>query len=267
LKSAARTSTKLSISSARSLFLLLLVPLALAEATNAQLPPGTCWEYRGTLGENTKIGMSLFGGGTELTGSYFYFRHQVDIPLTGSYSGARDITLIEKQSDGTPRATFTLHDVEHDPRFSSKVPLQGEILQGTWASSDGKKSLLVFLQMATNCPKPGDRWYPIAGDTDDQTVEQNAKAFYEAILHGNRTEAAKYVSYPCTYIRNGKRLSLKESAEFLQQYEQIFSPAFVAEIAKDVPHHMFSNWQGIMIADGAVWFDAQGKAKHLNNTK
>lgn len=253
--------------SATRLFFSIVAFLALAVAADAQLPSLTCGEYRGTLDENTKIGMSLYSNGTELTGSYFYFRHLVDIPLSGSYSGARDITLVEKQLNGTPHAIFTLHFAEHDPRYSSTEQLQGDVLQGIWASSDGSKGLPVSLQMEANCPKPGDRWYPIAGDTNDQTVEQNAKAFYDAVLHGNRADAAKYVSYPCTYVLNGKRLSSKDPAEFLKQYAQIFSPAFVAGIAKDVPHHMFSNWQGIMIADGDVWFDAQGKAKHFNNPK
>jgi len=58
---------------------------------------------------------------------------------------------------------------------------------------------------------------------------------------------------------------LKDPADFLEQDEQIFSPAFVAGIRQDAPHHLFSHWQGIMIAKGAVWFNEQGKAKHLNN--
>jgi hypothetical protein len=107
----------------------------------------------------------------------------------------------------------------------------------------------------------------ITGSVSDQTVEQNAGAFYDAVLRGNRAAAAKYASFPCTYFLNGKRLFFKNSAAFLEQYDHIFSPEFVAKIAADVPHHMSSNWQGIMIADGAVWFDEHGKAKHLNNPK
>ncbi len=67
------------------------------------------------------------------------------------------------------------------------------------------------------------------------------------------------------YFLGGKRVSIGNSAEFLKDYDQIFTAAFVAQIAKGIPHHMFANAQGIMLADGAVWFDAEGKAKHFNN--
>jgi hypothetical protein len=59
---------------------------------------------------------------------------------------------------------------------------------------------------------------------------------------------------------------VKNSAEFLKNYDTIFSKAFVAKIAGGVPHHMFANAQGIMIADGAVWFDENGKARNFNNS-
>jgi hypothetical protein len=119
--------------------------------------------------------------------------------------------------------------------------------------------------MRSDCPAPGTSRYAVAGATNDLPVEKNAKTFYNAVLSGNRAEAAKYVSFPCTYFLNGKRVTAKDSATFLKDYDQVFNAAFIAKISKDVPHHMFANAQGIMLADGAVWFNEQGKARNFNN--
>jgi len=235
--------------------------------TVAQLPSDTSGEYRGTLGAKTKIGVSPPSHGSQLTGRYPYFRHLADVSLSGSYTGTRDIALVEKQPDGTPQGTLTLRFADHDPPYTSGQPLQGEVRQGTWTSSDGTKSFPVSLQMLSNCPSPDASWCSVAGATDEKLVERNAKAFYEAVLCGNRSEAVKYVAFPCTYLLEGKRLSLKDASAFLEQYGRIFSPALGTQIAEDVPHHMFANARGIMIADQAVWLDANGKARNFNNQK
>ncbi len=230
-----------------------------------QLTSGSCGEYRGTLDDSTEIGMSIYSRDKTLQGSYFYKKHLADIPLQGSYDAPRDISLTETNSDGSPRGTFHLHFAEHDLRYSTDQVLQGEVLQGKWLSADGHKTHAVSLRMQSDCPGPGTSRYAVAGSTSDTLVEKNASAFYDAVLSGNRQEAVKYVSFPCAYFENGKRISIKDPGSFLKDYNRIFSPAFVAKIAKDVPHHMFANWQGVMIADGALWFDERGKAKNFNN--
>jgi hypothetical protein len=230
-----------------------------------QLASGSCKEYRGTLGEKTQIGMSLYAKDQSLQGSYFYKSHLTDIPLTGRHTAARDISLSEMDSANHPKGTFLLHFAESDPDFQTSTPLQAEVLQGKWVSADGKSSYPVYLQLEHDCATPGQTRYGIAGATSDALVEKNAQAFYNAVVAGNRTAAAKYVSYPATFFQGGKRVSIARPAEFLKDYDQLFTTAFVEQIAKAIPHHMFVNAQGIMLADGAVWFDAEGKAKHFNN--
>ncbi len=234
-------------------------------SVQAQLASGSCNEYRGTLGENIQIGMSLYAKAQTLQGSYFYKKHLTDIPLTGRYTAARDISLSEIDSANQPKGTFLLHFAESDSHFKTSTPLQAEVLQGKWVSADGKFSYPVYLQTEHDCAIPGQTRYAVAGATSDDLVEKNARAFYDAVMAGNPTVAVKYVSFPATFFQSGKRVSIGNSAEFLKDYDQIFTAAFMAQIAKGIPHHMFANAQGIMLADGAVWFDAEGKAKHFNN--
>jgi hypothetical protein len=231
---------------------------------HAQLKSGSCNEYRGTLGNNTQIGLSLYAQEQELQGSYFYKKHLEDIPLTGRYTSARDISLTE-DSGNKLRGSFSLHFAEHDSHFQTGEPLQAEVLRGKWVSADGKATYPVYLQLNHECATPGQSRYAVVGTTNDEIVEKNAQAFYKAVVAGNRSVAAGYVSYPATFFDKGRQKQIASSADFLKYYDQIFIPAFVAQIAKDLPHHMFVNSEGIMLADGKVWFDAEGKAKHFNN--
>jgi hypothetical protein len=250
----------------RRFFLLFGAALVTTAAARGQLRKDWCNVYSGTLGESTGIGMTLYASGTAIEGAYFYRKYLQDIPLQGAATSARDITLQEQDAAGTTKGTFHLHLAEHDPRFRSTEILQGEVLQGTWSGTDGAKTFPVALTVDHGCSKLGRREYEVAGANDDAPVEKNVQAFYSAVVAGKREEVAKYVSYPCTFFRDGKRSEINNPTEFLKNYDAIFTNEFEAKIANGVPHHMFANSQGIMIADGAVWFDAEGKARSFNNS-
>ena len=240
--------------------------LILAAVAHTQRKDDSCSVYSGTLGESTGIGMLLHSKSKALGGAYFYRKYLKDIALKGNSPGDRDMTLQETDASGRVKGTFHLHLAEHDPRYRSTEVLQGEVLKGTWTSADDAKTYPVSLKFDHECTKPGGREYEVAGAEDDALVERNAQAFYAATMQGKREEVANYVSYPCTFFRDGKRVSAKTAAEFLRHYDAIFTKAFVAKIAGGVPHHMFANYQGIMIGDGAVWFDENGKARNFNNS-
>jgi hypothetical protein len=242
-----------------------LVGFLIGTFAQAQLPSGSCSEYRGTLGSSTQIGMSLYAKDQVLEGSYFYRKYLTDIPLAGQYAAARDISLVEGASSGELHGTFSLHFAESDPQFKTAQTLQSEVLRGRWTSADGKTSFPVYLKIEHDCPPPGHLWYEVAGGRSEEAIEKNVQSFVGAIATGNREVAAKFVSYPCTFWQNREQISLRSSSEFLKYYDQIFTVKFKSEISKGIPHHMFANWQGIMLANGAVWFDSEGRAKHFNN--
>ena len=245
-------------------FLLRLsVMVLLSEPAFAQIKNGSCNEYRGTIAKDTEIGLTLYARDQSLAGSYFYKKDLKDIELSGKYTSARDISL--RDTDPNNQSQFQLHFAEYSPKFDSASPLEAEVLEGTWTSADGKTSYPVYLQLDHECVPAGTKRYGPAGASSDAVVEKNARAFYDAVVGQNPELAKSYVAYPATYFDGGKRKQISNSAEFLKLYEKIFTPSFVAEIAKGIPHHMFVNEQGIMIADGKVWFDADGKAKHFNN--
>ena len=124
----------------------------------------------------------------------------------------------------------------------------------------------MYLALGTIVPGASDgKRYQMAGATDDALVERNAQAFCAAVGKGDRKAAANHVTYPLAFSLNGKRARAANEQEFLSNYDRIFTAKFVDRIRGAIPHNMFANAQGIMIADGAVWFDEAGRVKALNN--
>ena len=94
-------------------------------------------------------------------------------------------------------------------------------------------------------------------------LEQNAQAFYFAVLKGHKQTAANHVSFPL-HMNSNRVKTVHNKTEFLRLYDQTFTKDYVACIEQGVPRHIWGNSEGWMIADGAVWFDEKGKVMTLN---
>jgi hypothetical protein len=245
-------------------------PIALAlfaGSACAQLAPDQCADYRGKLGTNSEISLRLLVRDKTVTGSDFYKKYLGDIPLAASYQSARDITLKERDQSGKGSGTFELRFVESDASRRSVATLSGDIRKGTWSYAAAQRTLPVFLSLYGMRPGKCSPRYEVAGAKDDALVERNAQAFYNAIRKGQKSLAAKYVGYPATFRVATGRQKIANSAEFGKVCDQLFTPAFVARIITGIPHHMSANAQGIMLADGAAWFNENGKAIAFDNAQ
>jgi len=228
----------------------------------------TCHQYLGDVSKETVIRMNLCDGGSTVTGYYFYKRWLKDIELRGEHTGQREIALKEYDEKGKVQGSFTLRYEDKDPRkhFGGNSKLDREVLTGKWTSADGSQSYPVYLySTGSGFSDFGHGSYVEAGASDAALVERNAQGFYFAVLKGDRQGAAKFVGYPLIYNDQGSRKSARNQAEFLLAYDRIFTDKFVAKIAEGIPHHMFAKSTGIMLGNGEVWFDNQGKAHILNN--
>ena len=246
------------------LFLLLL-----AGTLAAQLlaDPGL-YDYAGDLDGKIIIGLTLHQqDGQRVTGSYFYKKYLKDIPLSGEFTSERDLVLREDGIQGKSAGTFILHFAESDPRhkLSSATPLTTDILTGTWTSADHARVFAVYLRLTHIVyGQPGHR-YRVAGAEDDSVIERNAQAFCRAVAKGDREEIARLARYPLAFSLGSRRVKAASKEDFLSNYDRIFTPKFVANIRKAVPHNMFARDQGIMLGDGTVWFDEKGRVFALNN--
>jgi hypothetical protein len=250
-----------------SILLVFLFVLPLFAAAPLLQDPGL-YHYLGDLDGKTVISMTLHQRvGDKVNGSYFYKKRLKDIPLTGEFSGERDLILRENSAKGEPVGTFTLHFAESDPRHTrTGDTLTVDVLSGKWTSVDRSKSYPVYLALSTivSGATEGMR-YRVAGAIEDASVENNAQAFCASVEKGDRKTAAGLVHYPVLFSVAGKRSRASNEEEFLSAYDRIFTAKFVDKIRNSIPHNMFANSDGIMLGDGAVWFDEKGLVKGLNN--
>jgi len=113
------------------LTLMLIAPGSIAAA---QCPaPGSAVELFGTISKGIAISMQLTAQSDRVTGSYEYVKYEKKIRLSGTCNGG-SLTLQELNASGKPTASF---------RGTFTKP---QIVEGSWSTSDGKKSLPFHLQ-------------------------------------------------------------------------------------------------------------------------
>ena len=112
---------------------LLLFLLCSTVAAGECPAPGSVVEFFGTISKDLSISMNLTFQNDRLSGSYAYVKYKKKIPLSGACTGG-SLTLRESDASGKPTGTF---------RGSYKKP---QIVEGTWSTPDGKKSLPFRLQ-------------------------------------------------------------------------------------------------------------------------
>lgn len=219
-------------------------------ARAGQTVPVAFEDYRGHLG-TLPIGMTLaIGDAHLLSGShYFYDRHLVDIPLTGSVGPA--LTLGEPGG-----GVFDLHFV--DARGSRVAdPRQATGLRGVWRQ--GARSLPVDLAEAGAATfAPGHRYADITGESD-AAFEARVRGFTEAATAGRRPEAARFVSYPLRVNHGaGRATTIPDAAALLAGWERVFPPSWLAALSASVPHDLFVHDGQAMMANGLAWFGPKG---------
>jgi hypothetical protein len=89
-----------------------------------------------------------------------------------------------------------------------------------------------------------------------------------ALQAGDRRKIAGMVQYPLAVNTEKSHRTVRSSAQFLAEWDHLFTLSVRNVIAKQIPECLFANWQGVMIGDGEVWFEDQRdgsmKIKTLN---
>ncbi|AXC14444.1 hypothetical protein ACPOL_5190 [Acidisarcina polymorpha] len=207
--------------------------------------------YQGTLGP-ARIGLTIIvtPGNTIAGGHYFYAKYLEDIPLNGSF---QDGSVILKGQDG---GIFTLkltgNTEKNPPNVNNTTGLAGD-----WSKDSKSLPVALMLNGQSAVPQSG-RWYEMVTDKSDAVFEAKARGFYNAVLAGDKSAAAKYVSFPLRVNQNGKNQMIHSAAELSAQWEKLFTAGYLNTLKKDMPHDMnISNGQA-MLGAGDVWFGSKG---------
>jgi hypothetical protein len=221
--------------------------------------------YSGTIGKAVvRVGLHLANGSVD--GRYAYAISATDIALRGSLDAAgKNLKLTEYDAMGKPVATFTGAFRDNDPQFANGAKLNCEVVAGTWTPANGKAPLSFHLSEDSSTSADFGHLYDVGGANGDEAANKAAAAFRAAVIQNKRATVAHMIAYPIDTQVSGKRTKIAGPAALLAHYDGIFTVKFRATIAGDIPRLMFARDQGIMLGNGEVWFDGDGKVKALNN--
>ena len=104
------------------------------------------------------------------------------------------------------------------------------------------------------------------------SLEPRANAFLAslkaAVKAQDKHKVAGMVHYPLLVNIPKRHRQIKTTAQFVAEYDRLFTTSMRKTIEEQTPARLFANWQGIMIGNGEVWFEEQSnggmKIKTLN---
>lgn len=214
-------------------------------------PGDSLLDLAGTVGHN-RVGMTLDLKGDNVVsgGHYFYVHYLKDIPLSGSATGGA-VTL--KEPNG---GTFELHFKGNGSEGGKALNFANSVgLEGTWTK--GSQKLPVMLNFTGMSQAAGRRYESVTSESD-AAFETKVQSFWRSVLAGKKSAAMLYISFPLRINQGGKSRTIASAPELTAQWNQVFTPAYLAALRKAVPHDMFTRNGQAMLGDGVAWFDAKG---------
>jgi len=241
--------------------------LMLAAATSAFAADELHWlsDYDGTISGRYRVRMTLSFNGEEIDGVYFYATQLKDIHLKGHLTEGNIIVLDELDDTGKAVARFEGRFQEHDSQGHVAGKLEREVITGFWRKLDSSEKLPLYLSMTDGVYGSLANRYASSGCKDDALIHRMAFRFWHAVKTGDKKSVAALISYPICVRISGRPATVANPAELVSSYDAIFSPNYRRDIANAPPRNMFARHEGIMLGNGDVWFDANGKVIALNN--
>ena len=96
------------------------------------------------------------------------------------------------------------------------------------------------------------RYPPTSANTKD--IEGFASKIKLYVTENNKTGLADLISYPIKVNINGSKESISNKEEFEQKYDDIMKAEFKEKIKNCYTKYLFSNYMGIMLGNGEIWF-------------
>ena len=98
-----------------------------------------------------------------------------------------------------------------------------------------------------------------------QDARLRIQAFHIAVKTLDRTSISTAVCYPVRIMFRDKQIKLDNKDAFLQYFDSVFAPRFVATLNKiDWTPEVIGD-KGITIGSGQIWFDMNGCVVAFNN--
>jgi hypothetical protein len=211
------------------------------------------------------VRMTLTVASSEVKGLYFYATQLRDIHLEGRIVDGKRLSFNEFDQSGHATASFDGEFLEQDPRGKLKGNLGCSFIAGSWSKAGSTATLPFQLKMDSGTYGTLTQRYEVAGAADDNLIHRNALRFWQAVGKGDKPTVASLVTFPIKVRISGVSRGIRSRQELISNYDAIFTPVFRGKIGAALPRNMFVRDQGIMLGNGEVWFDANGKVIAVNN--
>lgn len=85
-------------------------------------------------------------------------------------------------------------------------------------------------------------------------VQNFLETLKKAVADDDRAGVAGLVDYPFKTHLDGKAVTIRDAAHFIDSYDRIVTAKIRKAVADQTYANLFANWRGIMIGNGEVWF-------------
>ncbi|HZY62624.1 MAG TPA: hypothetical protein VFE38_08865 [Edaphobacter sp.] len=210
--------------------------------------------FTGSIGQD-RVGMVLDvdTAGKVIGGHLFYAKDLKDIPLKAGTQGT-GILLYEPEG-----GQFALRLKGNGSEAGKPLDFNNSVgLEGRWMKGASSYPVKLAMQSSQQIASSNARWYEDVTTESDANFEAKVQDFYNAVLNGDKTSAAKFVDFPLRVNHNGKSRQITSAAELSAQWDQIFTSACIDAFRKAMPHDMFVRNGMAMLGDGVAWIGAKG---------
>ncbi|MEY8353920.1 hypothetical protein AALB39_11245 [Lachnospiraceae bacterium 54-53] len=206
--------------------------------------------FEGMIGPQ-KIRLSIYRKDDQLTASYVKRNEEEnEIKLEGTIN--------------TKTTSFQLNNEEKGISIMGRIlpaTAEGDVLEGAYTSPESATGFKFLVSLAYGMTASPDAPYSmVTGSTADE-VEAFAGKIKKYILEDNKKDLAGLISYPITVTMDGTVTAINTAEEFEKNYDKIITAEFRSRIADTYTKYLFTNYMGIMMENGALWFsDGNGGA-------
>ena len=194
--------------------------------------------FDGYIFENDIIVNIYCDSSGNLTGDYCYKKYETRIPLKGKLNG-NAIILDE----------FT--DNKITSKFSGKIDEEKNIITGKWSSTTHSDKVFFLKSDSWTGGNLENRY---AFGTNEE-IEQFFKKIKSSIVNDDKIWLSKNIQLPLNVNFGKKKIKIKNQKQFTTNYSKIISESFKKRIKESCICNIFSNSQGAMITNGAIWIN------------
>lgn len=199
--------------------------------------------FEGKIGTQN-ICMAIYRDGDLLTASYITQNDQdSEIDLQGTIQ-TNTASFVLNGSNG---ATF-------EGTIEPETP-EGTLLEGTYRSAIDGKDTEFALTLSHTIGNTYESRYPLTS-ANTKDIEEFADKIKLYVTQNNKTGLADLIAYPIKVVIDGSKVSIDNKKEFEQKYDDIINAEFREKISNCYTKYLFSNYMGVMLGDGEIWFES-----------